>query len=438
MAELSHKILQLEKKYRISTPVINYLYQTFPSYSTIQKILESITTAPKYYFLRLNLTKMNPVGFLAKWQQEFPDFISEVSPLDNSLKIEIKSEKNFILEKDQVYCDKFAAEAVMIGADLFMPGVTGMNGKIPTNTKVSIILSPDHRPEPWKKYSVSYHVANGIAVQSSMDYVKYRNGVFVKNTNSRYTTPKYRSHAFFEQGLISEQAFPPNFAMAWLMLKKIEKYPSQKVTILDLCAAPGHKTTAMAEWHYYLTSKLGSPEWATILAIDRSSNRLKHLSRDTKRLNLQNISLIACKLEKISEKYPNLLNTGDVVMFDPPCSALGTRPKIYIQETEAHLQDYSKNQQRLIPYVDSLVKPGGLLMYNTCTLNIEENEAIIAVFLTKYNYELIPVPSRLIGIGNHGLAHPDLSPHDLTKMRRFLPFEEFGTGYFCALLVKRE
>ena len=101
----------------------------------------------------------------------------------------------------------------MIGADLFMPGVTGMNGKIPSNTQVSIILSPDHRPDPWKEYRDAYHVANGITIQSSKDYVKYRTGVFVQNTKARYNTPKYRSHSFYEQGLISQQTFPPNFAM---------------------------------------------------------------------------------------------------------------------------------------------------------------------------------------------------------------------------------
>jgi 16S rRNA (cytosine967-C5)-methyltransferase len=131
-----------------------------------------------------------------------------------------------------------------------------------------------------------------------------------------------------------------------------------------------------------------------------------------------------------------LKNAADAVVFDPPCSALGTRPKIFIQESYSQLQDYHQNQRRLFPFVNELIKSGGFLMYNTCTLPKPENEGMVAHILSNYPYKLISVPNFLPFLGQSGLKEENLSMNDCQKLRRFIPTKNKGTGYFIALFQK--
>ncbi len=439
---LSNEFAELSSQYRIAPAVIDYLAESYPSERDMRTLMHAISTAPENYFLRINLTKITPVALLDLWKEHFPAFQGCIDPLPNTLKIPIKGVFNPPLLKTRVYCDKFAAESVMIGADLFMPGVTGMNGKFSCNKEVSILLSPSHIPKTWKIDPESLHVANGVTRKTSKQYVTERKGIFVENNAPRYIVPKYRNHPIYQNGLVSGQNVPPNYAMACLIGTAFAQYKDRpdNVTILDLCAAPGHKSTAMVEWsHYYST--LENLAWhPPILSIDRSANRLRHLTKDMTRLGLSKITPWACKVEKIVQERPTLKHAADVVMFDPPCSALGTRPKLFIEENNNRLTGYAKNQSRLLPFVDELIKPEGFLMYNTCTLAQAENEEIVNQMITDYHYELCPLtqylPKTIKHVSRPALPTSNLSTRDLGNMCRFSPTSGDMSGYFIALLKK--
>jgi 16S rRNA (cytosine967-C5)-methyltransferase len=147
--------------------------------------------------------------------------------------------------------------------------------------------------------------------------------------------------------------------------------PQPGEVIIDACAAPGGKTTHIAE----LMGNTGQ-----VFALDKTASRLKKLQQSIDRLQLTNIQILTGDSCGFSE----LTNTADRVLLDAPCSGLGTlhrRADARWQKTPAQLQDLAKLQARLLANTATWVKPGGVLVYATCTVCSIENEEIILPFL---------------------------------------------------------
>ncbi|MEH2082974.1 MAG: 16S rRNA (cytosine(967)-C(5))-methyltransferase [Nostoc sp.] len=149
--------------------------------------------------------------------------------------------------------------------------------------------------------------------------------------------------------------------------------PQPGEVIIDACAAPGGKTTHIAE----LMADKGK-----IWACDRTPSRLRKLQENSKRLNLQSIQI--CTGD--SRHFNQFQNTADRVLLDAPCSGLGTMHRhadARWRQTPASVQELSVLQRELITHTSTFVKPGGVLVYATCTLHPAENEEIISAFLTE-------------------------------------------------------
>ena len=422
------KVFQYAQQNFINTAVIERLSATITDPEELLNVIRAINTPPLHYNLRINLSKILPDFALSFIQKIFPIVSSQLGSLPNVLQIPIAKNNIRKMQSRIVYCDKFAAESIMLGADLFVPGIKGFNGKFPKGEPVSVALSPKKYPQIVKnsdfspdKLAKRFHVANGEAMISSRDFPKHLKGIFVKNSNPKFSIPDYRNSDLYDKGWITEQNLPPNLATAIFMEKYIEKFPENDGLIFDTCSAPGHKTSALAEWGYFLSSNLGEPKWPKIISIDRSTNRLEHLRKDIIRLSLQNIEVLACNLRKLLTVRPELEHSADFLMFDPPCSALGTRPKIFLDKTMKDLLDYPINQRRLFKIVDALMKPGGYLMYNTCTIPKEENEDMVAYAVHKLGYSIVPIPDKFRKIGRPGLFQPDLSEKECQQLIRFYP-----------------
>ena len=121
-----------------------------------------------------------------------------------------------------------------------------------------------------------------------------------------------------------------------------------------------------ANWRWHQQTQLENPTESpiSIKAIDRSNTRSESLRHEMDRLSLFNIEVIATRLEKVLIDHPEFREYFNFVLMDPPCSALGTRPKLYLQHSEEELVNYAKNQTRLIPLADKYLESGGYLMYN--------------------------------------------------------------------------
>lgn len=147
--------------------------------------------------------------------------------------------------------------------------------------------------------------------------------------------------------------------------------PQPGETVVDGCAAPGGKTTHIAE----LMQDRGK-----IWAVDLYQSRLKQIQQNIRRLQLNSIQL--CLGD--SRNLPQFNGVADRVLLDVPCSGLGTlhrRPDIRWQQSPTKIQQLVELQKQLLVAAAQWVKPGGSLVYSTCTLNPAENEAVVQWFL---------------------------------------------------------
>jgi 16S rRNA (cytosine967-C5)-methyltransferase len=159
--------------------------------------------------------------------------------------------------------------------------------------------------------------------------------------------------------------------------------PQAGEVVIDACAAPGGKTTHIAE----LMGDQG-----TIWACDARASRLKRLKENAQRLQLQSIQI--CTGD--SRQFSQFTNCANRVLLDAPCSGLGTlhrRPDIRWRVTPATVQELSVLQGELLEQAATWVKPEGVLVYATCTLHPQENEGIIQPFLTRHcHWQIEPPP----------------------------------------------
>lgn len=163
--------------------------------------------------------------------------------------------------------------------------------------------------------------------------------------------------------------------------------------VADLCAAPGGKTAQLAN------------AGAKVIAVDRSAQRLKRLKQNLERLQLE--AEIVCADAATWSTEPL-----DAILLDAPCSATGTirkHPDIPWQKQPEDLARLTDLQTRLLDNAANLLKPGGLLVYSTCSLEPEEGEQQIAELLARRSdFERVPVTSGEAGDSRGVTEHGDL------------------------------
>jgi 16S rRNA (cytosine967-C5)-methyltransferase len=143
--------------------------------------------------------------------------------------------------------------------------------------------------------------------------------------------------------------------------------------ILDACAAPGGKSTHIAE-------KLKGT--GTVYSMDLHEHKVRLIKENASRLQLNNINAQALDSRKIDEQFQN--ETFDRILLDAPCSGLGVmrrKPDMKYTKMEADLNRLQTIQLDLLKAVSPLLKKNGILVYSTCTVDQEENEAVIRKFL---------------------------------------------------------
>jgi len=197
-------------------------------------------------------------------------------------------------------------------------------------------------------------------------------------------------------------------------------------TIADLCAAPGGKTAQLAHGG------------ARVVAVDRSSGRIARLRDNLARLSLHAETAVADALEWHGG------NNGagfDGVLVDAPCTSTGTirrHPDVAWLRQEPDLEALMSLQQRLLQKAVTLLKPGGTLVYCTCSLEPEEGErAIAALLAAESSLARAPIaPSEV-----SGLAEIVTAEGDLRTLPCHLPHQDprLGglDGFYAARLVRR-
>ena len=172
------------------------------------------------------------------------------------------------------------------------------------------------------------------------------------------------------------------------------------------------------------------------LSINDSSNSENHNITKNRDKNNDNNELFL----PIKSFYPN---SFDRILLDPPCSALGLRPKLQLSTTNINeLKVQLPSFQKLfIQNAISLLKPGGIMTYSTCTINKQENECMVKYVLDTYS-DCIMLVDVGISIGNYGLKNCGLSDEERGMVRRFDPCLENddnddSNGFFIAKFHKK-
>jgi 16S rRNA (cytosine1407-C5)-methyltransferase len=214
------------------------------------------------------------------------------------------------------------------------------------------------------------------------------------------------------------------------MLPVVVLDPKPGERVLDMCAAPGSKTT-------HLAAVMGNR--GLIVANDVSVKRLRSLMFNLRRMGVQNTAV--CK--GFGEQYGNLhFEAFQRVLVDPPCSALGTlqkSPEVLSWWTPARSRKLAGIQSRLLESGLKALKPGGILTYSTCTITPEENEGVIDLALREFPVELeqinIPGIKTRPGLTRYGLQQYD---SQLAKSIRLYPWDNQSEAFFVARLRKTE
>jgi len=182
----------------------------------------------------------------------------------------------------------------------------------------------------------------------------------------------------------------------------LQPAPGQR--ILDACAAPGGKSTHLAE----LIGDQGE-----IWAVDRAEARLRRLQRNAERLGLGAIHSLAADAGALLAQRPEWQGSFDRILLDAPCSGLGTLARhadARWRIAPAAIPELVALQTHLLEGLLPLLKPGGLLVYATCTVHPAENGELMAALLAR---------------------HPQLS---LLSSNQWWPGEGAGDGFFAAVL----
>jgi len=194
--------------------------------------------------------------------------------------------------------------------------------------------------------------------------------------------------------------------------------PKPKMAVLDVCAAPGAKTTYLAQ----LMQHQG-----VICSIDYSKRRMQVWKEEVSRMGVR----IA---EPVIADARNLLPfaaEADIVVLDPPCTstgAFGKLPSAKWRITPRSIEKMAGIQWQMINNCAEKVKAGGVLTYSTCSITVEENEMIIERFLKWHpEFSLADINPK---IGLPGLR-------GLTKCQRLYPHIHQSNGFFIAKLLKQ-
>ncbi|GJN03324.1 hypothetical protein PR202_ga20754 [Eleusine coracana subsp. coracana] len=400
----------------------------------------------------------------------------------------------------EVIVSRKCAESVLRGAQVYVPGVLACSAHVEKGDKVAVSVAVEQAVEDGG-WAVDAHyeerkglyIGQGITAMSRAGIFRVPHGIAVEMTERVYQLPSFNDVL---EGEIFLQNLPSIVAA-----RVLDPQPGER--ILDMCAAPGGKTTAIA----ILMEDKGE-----VVALDRSHNKVmdilklaaemdlncikaykldalksvrktneaihpgmednlseaietvaensdpcnatvdgtatnvgedssitvvqsenqkqdskRYISKADLRKNLRRTkngpgrnNCSGGRVEKSNGFFPN---SFDRVLLDAPCSALGLRPRLFAgEETLESLKNHAKYQRRMFDQAVKLVRPGGVIVYSTCTINPGENEALVRYALDTYKF--LTLASQQPKVGGPGIVGSwELPNKTYTEIRSSMSME---------------
>ena len=298
-----------------------------------------------------------------------------------------------------------------MGEELFQQFVAALDEEAPTSIRFnpfkSAPLSSVHAP----LFSRSLALREGES--SPIPWCKY--GYYLKER------PNFTFDPLLHAGLYYVQE-----ASSMFIYHILQQYIKEPVLMLDLCAAPGGKTTCAMS---------ALPEGSIMFSNEPIRNRAQILSENIQKFGHPDII--------VTNSYPKDYKKSrlmfDVILCDVPCSGEGMFRK---DENAVHewslnnVEQCSRLQRSIVEDAWHCLRPDGMLIYSTCTFNTHENEENVQWICHELDAELLPVETET-SWNITGSLSPSLSSKESNGIYRFIPGRTKGEGLFVAVLRKK-
>jgi len=386
----------LARRFKFSLDTLSELERVYGE--DLGKVVQSLKLPGRHYYFRVNTLKTTADHIMKEFGARGLQVYSH--PLiEEALYFEVEISRSIQNFEKKIIVDKFTAESVLQGAHVYAPGVRKCQ-RLRVGDKVSIT---DDQGQT---------VGAGIAQMSENSILTLRRGLAVEVVFPLFKVPGLRETPEYEQGLVYPQSLP-----AILTTRILD--PQPKETIVDLTCAPGGKLSHIAQ----ITKGL-----ARTFGVDRNERKIS-LARETiQRLGCEGVVLITHDARYLDVDFRELV--ADRCLVDPPCSALGVKPKTYEYTSQTEIQALSRYQGQFLKAASKLLRPGGILVYSVCTMTLPECEENVKFAVDECELE---VEKQNLMLGSTGLDTPLLEGR-LTQ--RFHPHLH-DSGYFVAKFRKK-
>lgn len=428
-------------------------------------LLEALRTPPLSTVVRVNSLKTTVDDALKKLQcildqvedkykerQDHHDYKVRKHPLLRDV-LMIDGSGPYVdipLVEKEVIVDLHCGAAILRGAIIYVPGIMGAHPGIKKGDLVSVYadLYGKCRKGLTKPFDgPKLFLGNGISFLDRRDiFCSQQNfrGEAIQMTFPLYKCPSLR-----------------DVLPQWLFLQNLPSVVAGHVLnplpgeiVLDMCAAPGGKTTHLAS----LMEDKG-----LIVAFDKSEPKIAKLKLNCDRLGVQCVKTFVFDGVKaldpdkrrntdnstvsfpVAPPYPS--GSFDRILLDAPCSALGQRPQFVVKMTLKELQSYPRLQRKLFTTAVGLLKEGGVLVYSTCTMTPQENENQVEWALK--SFPCLSLERQTPHLGDQGLPNCGLSNDECRLVQRFDPAKSYKDkgnengnnldtiGFFIAKFIKQ-
>ena len=380
---------------RFSADVVKLTEEVYGSETPA--VLEALTEPVRTYYVRCNTSKVSTEELLNRLQERGLK-VSRHPLVPEALGIQVEGPFEIPPADQSVVVDKHTAESVLQGANVYAPGILNCEG-LKVGEDVTVISE------------LGDELATGTANMGANDILTFRKGLAVQVKHRRFKAPQVRDLPEFSEGLL----YPQSLAA---MVTAHALDPQEGEVVVDMNCSPGGKLSHLSQ----LMHNSGK-----IFGFDRNIEKVGQARQTLTRLGCTNITLSIRDTRYLHLDLADL--QSDRTLIDPPCSALGLRPKVYDFSTLDRVNNLADYQKQFIKAGSKVTKSGGIIVYSVCTYTIQECER--AVEFAEHECGLSVVEQKLF-LGSKGLVA--LTP-SASHCQRFNPNVD-EIGYFIAKLQR--
>ncbi|KAM6162098.1 tRNA (cytosine(72)-C(5))-methyltransferase NSUN6 isoform 1-T1 [Erethizon dorsatum] len=322
--------------------------------------------------------------------------------------------KNIKKQQCEAVVGAQCGNAVLRGAHVYVPGIVSASSFMKAGDVVSVYSDIKGKCKKGARAfdGTKVFLGNGISALSRKEIFSGLSEL--KGIGIRMTEPIYLSPSF--DNVLPSYLFLQNLPSA-VVTHVLNPQPGEK--ILDMCAAPGGKTTHIAALMH---------DQGEVIALDKISNKVEKIKQNALLLGLNSIKAFcfdgtkALKLDMIEDTEgapPFSPESFDRILLDAPCSGMGQRPNMSCTWTLREVMSYQPLQRKLFTVAVQLLKPGGVLVYSTCTITLAENEEQVAWALS--TFPCLQLQPQEPQIGGEGMMGAGLSLEQRRQLQRFNP-----------------